>query len=568
MYYPSIMASLIKKIKKGKPYYYAVESARVDGKPRIVWQKYLGTLDAILNRSDAAKPIPPKESVIFEAGGIAALLRITQQLQLLELINEILPKREQGLSVAHYILLAAFNRALDPCSKLAIGDWYEKSILRKMWHFPTSAFSSQRFWDHMDRIEDHHILEIEQRLLLRIKERFGINPDLLLYDTTNFFTYLATSNDRANLPQRGHSKAKRHDLCQVGLALMLSRDFQVPLLHHTYSGNIPDVKLFPQICQQLLARYRQITSDTPEATLVFDKGNVSEQAMEQLTVHGIHFVAALSANCMPEILQVSTDQFHNIHTMPGTKAFCTVAPLWGKELQVVVSYTESFFAQQLSGITQNMVKAQTRLSDLHRRLSKWHNGQARGKRPSVASVRREVNEILAPQFMSTLFKVKIQNKSALPTISYSVDHRALEQLSRTRLGKILLVTDHLTWTPEQVIGAYRTLSRIEDTFKKMKNVRFLRWQPAYHWTDQKLKVHAFYCVLALLLCSLAHKELRQAQIDISLTTMLKELCAIKQVALLYPEGAGLKSHITLSRMTPRQRKLAEVLQIQPLIAEG
>jgi len=562
------MASLIKKIKKGKPYYYAVESARVEGKPRIVWQKYLGTLDAIVKRSDAVKPIPPKESVLFEAGGIAALLRITQRLELLELINETVPKREQGPSVAHYILLAAFNRALDPCSKLAIGDWYAQSILRKIWHFPTSAFSSQRFWDHMDRIEDHHIARIEERLLPRIKERFGLNPDLLLYDTTNFFTYLATSNDRAALPKRGHSKAKRHDLRQVGLALLVSRKFQVPLLHHTYAGNIPDVKFFPQICEQLLARYRQITSDTPEATLVFDKGNVSEEAMEKLTVHGVHFVAALSANRLPEILQVSPDRFQAIDTLPGTKAFCTVAPLWGKELQVVVSYTESFFAQQLSGITQHMVKAQTRLSDLQRRLSKWHKGQARGKRPSMAGVKREVNKILAPQFMSTLFTVKIENKDGLPTIRYSVDHRALEEISRMRLGKTVLVTDHLTWTPEHVIGAYRTLSRIEKTFKQMKNVRFLRWQPAYHWTDQKLKVHALYCVLALLLCSLAHKEVRQAQIDISLTAMLKELCAIKQVALLYPEGAGVKSHITLSRMTPRQRKLADALQIQPLIAEG
>ena len=42
------MATIIKKIKKGRPYYYAVVSKRVDGKPRIVWQKYLGTVDSLL----------------------------------------------------------------------------------------------------------------------------------------------------------------------------------------------------------------------------------------------------------------------------------------------------------------------------------------------------------------------------------------------------------------------------------------------------------------------------------------------------------------------------------------
>ena len=36
------MASITKKVIRGKPYYYARECKRVDGKPKIVWQKYLG----------------------------------------------------------------------------------------------------------------------------------------------------------------------------------------------------------------------------------------------------------------------------------------------------------------------------------------------------------------------------------------------------------------------------------------------------------------------------------------------------------------------------------------------
>jgi len=562
------MASLIKKIKKGRPYYYAVESARVNGKPRIVWQKYLGTLDAIIKRADSSKPVEPKEAVLFQAGGVAALLRITQRLGLLELINEVVPKRDQGPSVAHYMILAAINRALDPCSKLAMQEWFEQTILKKIWRFPKSTFSSQRFWDHMDRIDSDAIQQIEEKLIPRIREHFGLDPGLLLYDTTNFFTFLATSNDRATLPRRGQSKAKRHDLRQVGLALLVTRAFQIPLLHRVYEGNIPDVKLFSQISRDLLARYRQITSDTPEATLVFDKGNVSQEVMEQLAVSGIHFVAALSANRLPEVLETPQDQYEDIPTMPGTRAFRTVLPLWGKDVQIVVSYTESFFTQQLSGITQHMVTCQRKLLDLQQRLAKWHEGKLRGKRPTLKTVRSELKKILAPQFMHSIFTVELRQENHLPVLRYSVDHSALENITQKRLGKTILVTDHLHWSPTQVIHAYRSLSNIESTFKKMKNVRFLRWQPAYHWTDQKLRVHAFYCVLALLLSSLAHKEVSQAGIKISLPSLLKELSAIKQLAILYPPGSGSKSHITLSRMSPRQKKLAEILQIETLIAKG
>ena len=95
------MASITKKIKKGRPYYYAVESKRINGRPRIVWQKYLGTLEAIVNRAEDSKPPKPKHTVIFEAGGIAALLRITQRLKLLKLINEVSPSvnRDRPLAI-------------------------------------------------------------------------------------------------------------------------------------------------------------------------------------------------------------------------------------------------------------------------------------------------------------------------------------------------------------------------------------------------------------------------------------------------------------------------------------
>jgi len=168
------MASITKKIKKGHTYYYAVECKRVDGEPRIVWQKYLGTLDAIVKRADDSKPPKPKHTVIFHAGGVAALLRITQRLEILDLINEVSPKREQGPTVGHYIVLAALNRALEPLSKLAIGNWYEQTVLRRLWGFDKSAFTSQRFWDHMDRLSEQDIERIQERLIPCIEKELAL----------------------------------------------------------------------------------------------------------------------------------------------------------------------------------------------------------------------------------------------------------------------------------------------------------------------------------------------------------------------------------------------------------
>lgn len=234
---------------------------------------------------------------------------------------------------------------------------------------------------------------------------------------------------------------------------------------------------------------------------------------------------------------------------------------------MVVVYTESFFTQQLSGITHNLVKCQNKLMDLENRLDKWRKGKMRGRRPSLARVRTTVNDILSPQFMKQLFEVTVDTEQGMPRVRYALNHAALDTLANQRLGRTVLVTDHLDWTPQQVIGTYRSLASIEETFKNMKNIDFLHWQPAYHWTDQKIRVHAFYCVLALLLATLARKIAAQAGIELTLPALLKELIAIREVAVIYPQGtlAHPKDHITLSRMSSRQKKLAQSLRIADIL---
>jgi len=561
------MASIIKKKKKNRWYYYAVESARVNGKPRIVWQKYLGTVEGIVKRAEGAAPPKPKEAVIFEAGGVAALLRIAQRLGVVELIDEVVPKRDQGPSVGRYMVLAALNRALAPCSKLAIGEWYEQTVLRRLWRVPKTAFSSQRFWDHMDVVSEEAIDRVQRELALRIEREYGLDRNVLLYDTTNFFTFLATSNSRGGIAQRGHSKGKRHDLRQVGLALLVTRESQVPLFHRVYTGNIADVSLFPELAKELLERHDELVGPNKEATLVFDKGNVSDQAMQHFVVPGRHFVAAIPANQAPELISAPLDTFDEVPGLPGTKAHMVKHEFWDRECTAVVTYTESFFTQQLAGVTTNLVKCQKKLLDLDKTLRKWRRGKTRGRRPTVRGVEKSVRGILSAQFMKELIQTDVGQDRGLPRLRYELDHTALARLTNQRLGRTVLVTDHPDWNAKDIVGTYRSLTDIEQAFKNMKNIDFLHWQPAYHWTTQKIKVHGFYCILALVLATLAHKVVAQAGIDMTIPALLKELTAIREVAVIYPQGtlAHRKDHMTLSRMTARQKKLAEHLEIAQIL---
>ena len=142
------MASLTAKVIHGKTYYYARECQRVNGTPKIVRTIYLGSADdliaAALKQRHGQAPQP--QSVDIAAfGDVVAFFDLAQQIGLVDLLDRHLPKRNQGLSVGQYLLLAAINRAVRPVSKLRFADWYRTTALPRLIPAIASQLSSQSF---------------------------------------------------------------------------------------------------------------------------------------------------------------------------------------------------------------------------------------------------------------------------------------------------------------------------------------------------------------------------------------------------------------------------------------
>ena len=68
----------------------------------------------------------------------------------------------------------------------------------------------------------------------------------------------------------------------MGLALLVSVDFHVPLLWKVYPGNQHDSITFAQALQELTQRYQALARDCQSITLIFDKGNNSATNQEIL----------------------------------------------------------------------------------------------------------------------------------------------------------------------------------------------------------------------------------------------------------------------------------------------
>ena len=94
-------------------------------------------------------------------------------------------------------------------------------------------------------------------------------------------------------------------------------------------------------------------------------------------------------------------------------------------------------------------------------------------------------------------------------------------------GKTILFTNNHEWSTAQIIRVYRGKAKIEDDFKRMKSPIMISLEPVYHWTDQKIRVHAFCCVLALMLLLLLIYKLQRAGIKLSLEMMIEELSNVQ-----------------------------------------
>jgi len=410
----------------------------------------------------------------------------------------------------------------------------------------------------MERVDEKAILSIEREIAATAVARFGLDLHCLVFDATNFFTFIDTFNDRSALAQRGHSKEGRDNLRLLGLALLVTTDGEIPLLHHTYAGNQHDATTFASVAEELAQRCRTLGQGVQDITLVFDKGNNSKENLERVEQGPFHFVGSLVPTQHPELLAISRKRMRRLDPalLPAVWSFRTRKKLFGVERTVLVTFNRPLYVAQLKTLRREISKRREKLSNLEASLQ--HG--TRGKKPTLEGMRNRVQALLAGRHLKDLFTVILEKG---PKLRWSFNQEHWTHLQRTLLGKTLLFTDRDDWSDEQIVCAYRSQSHVETAFRRMKDPHVLTFRPTYHWTDQKLRVHAFYCVLALTILSLMRRQLAKAGIPLSIARMVERLDDIREVVTLYatPKGEAPRTKTVLSKRDAEQAAILDVLDL-------
>lgn len=535
------MATIIQKKIKRHIYYYYVESGRVNGKPKYVNQKYLGTAETVLAKALAAEK-PVGEQVLYskeeEFGSVALVYDIAARLGIADIIDGILPKRNQGASIGTYILTAAINRAVAPSSMSGLPEWYSGTCLPGIMGIKPSAFTPQNFWNNTC-ISAKSLERIEEAILKKVFDVYQIDMSRIIYDATNFFTFIDTMQE-SELAKRGNDKAKRKDLRTVGLALMVSPDSAVPLLHDTYPGNRPDAKEFTVMIERLKERYEAITGKTSDVTIVFDRGNNSEGNIDLLESGKLkcHYIGGLRKSQASELFAVDRGEYAPLDdpSLDGQTAYRAEMDVYGRKATALIIHNPELEEGQLQGIRINIAKTEEQMLTLQRKLMRRASGEVtKGKKPTIESVTEAVGKILKAEYMKDIFRYEILEKDGHIYLSYYSSEENLGRVRIEQLGKKVLFTDRSDYSNEQIVKAYRSAWQVESAFRQMKDAKHLAVQPMFHWTDEKIRVHIFTCVLAYRLCSLLRKELSDIGISMSIDRMLGDTSKIKKIHTLVGE---------------------------------
>lgn len=572
------MASIIKKVKGGKPYYYIAVSKRVDGKPRIVQQTYLGSVDRILSVFNQKTAPEPVHAISLELGLPGGLWQAAQDSGACAALDAVWNPPRQGPALSHFLLLAAFHHICNPDSNIDVADWYERTVLRGLWDIPSDYFSSHAFWESFDSINvaplpapgqsetDDELVAARNGLLEAFRDRNFVSESVAAYDDADFHAWTSCDNERSALAQGGRNEQVRHNLRQVSLGYVLDATQGPSLMDGIDPERVTASSELPEFLERVAGRLDRAGIPRDRFTLTIDSGSAALDDMLALERSGLGWIAALPwQQAPPELRQRPFEQLEPVRSAhPDLRASADRCMVSGTKRLCVLLYSSINATEQLRSASESLMKA---LEDLPRLALDLAKPQR--LLPTEERVRQRVREALGQNPVPDLVEFELTARDDRWELDFRADLDGLMRLFQERFGRTVLVTNQDSWNAAEVVAAYGRHQDMDEVFLGRKEGGLVGCSPTDPKAGSKRKVHAFCCMLGE---SLLHYMQQRASIagcpDLTLEELCAELREVRQFDLVYPPATKRSQPPVVSmpsRQSQTQRSLVQALGIDRLI---
>lgn len=503
--YSVFMAHFHIKTKKGRPYLYVREIARVNGKPKVISQTYIGSPEKVANLG-RGQNLEVETLKVEEFGALWIAHQIDREIDLCDLIDGIVPPtdREKGPSIGEYFLYCVFNRMVQAVSKNQLSSWYRSTAIQHIRPVDLGELTSSRYWEKWDRVSETDLQRIARAFFERVWQLESPSADCLLFDTTNYYTYMA-SHTESELAMRGKNKEGKHNLRQIGLGLLVARDTRLPLYYSVYPGNIHDSRHFEAVMDEMFGVVCGLCKTKERLTVVIDKGMNADENFSWIDEHSrLHFITTYSTYFAQDLAATPLGRFepvdipHNRRLLEeGNGSECILAyrskgEYWGKERSVIVTHNpatqrkqEYTFHDKLEIIRLELLSMRAKVRD---KVPHWRNEEA---------IRERYLRLCERMHMpSELYELEFERLDEGLVMSFRKNVYLVER-RQSLFGKNIIITDNMDWTTAEIIQANQDRWEVEDRFRLSKDDDLVGVSPIRHWTDSKIRCHLFTCVVAM-----------------------------------------------------------------------
>ncbi len=558
------MAHFHIKTKKGRPYLYVREIARVDGKPKVVSQIYIGSPERVagLTRGQDSDAVALK---VEQFGAIWLANQIDREVNLCGIIDGVVAPadRETGPSIGEFFLYCVLNRMVQAVSKNKLASWYQGTAIQHIRPVEIEELNSKRYWEKWDRVSEEHLRQIAKAFFEQVWQVESPSADCLLFDTTNYYTYMA-GHTESELAMRGKNKQGKHHLRQIGLGLLVARDSRLPLYYSVYPGNIHDSKHFESIMDEMFGVVCGLNKTKERLTVVIDKGMNAEDNYSWIDEHSrIHFITTYSTYFAQDLAATPLGRFepvdiaYNRRLMEEGKeqerllAYRTKGEYWGKERTVIVTYNPSSrrkqeytFNDKLEVIRRELLSMRTKVRD---RQPHWRNEDAVKER-----YLRLCEQMHMP---SELHELAFEHSANGLSMSFRKNAYLVER-KQSLFGKNIIITDNMDWMTEDIVQASLDRWQVEDRFRISKDDDLVGVSPVRHWTDSKIRCHLFTCVVAMTYLRRIELRLAAAGLKRTAADVMEDMRRLHQ-ALVVKKGSRKPER----RIETPSKTQAEVLSV-------
>lgn len=392
-------------------------------------QIYLGTIDRI-REMEAGLKVRPEKFSILEFGATAAIYMILDEIGLINSVNKHVDSSGK-LTAGDYVLITATIRAVQPVSHRKLQDWYSHSFMKIIYPSCGNVLSGQSFWNNIHEITDEQMVSIQKEILLSITNIVDMKE--LFFDTTNFPTFIDQYAYPGKIAKKTHSKMHRNDLIHIAIWLLVDSQ-GIPLLHGTYEANKGDVEIFGTFLEYV-RNYKVLMENIENITLIIDKGNNSDNNIENMKYH---YIDALRPSTQKDLLKISMSQYKKLDD--GILYYRTTGKVYGKDHAIVITYNLALASRKEKGFTDRVEKCRTHISDYIADANK-----SKRKR-KMENMRKTIDGYLKEKKMNRYIDYKIDY-----TDRFSVTITENKDLVDFMFGKNVLFTDRLDMEASSII---------------------------------------------------------------------------------------------------------------------